>query len=124
MSFGLSKVEYVGHTINANGLTFSSEKIDKVLQIETPYLAKDLKSLLGVAVYSIDIIRNYATIVKPLHMMLQDYDTNRRLIWTEAGRVASHQIKEAIHCTTFFFINDNSPIILTTDASDIGIGGY
>ena len=34
--FGLSEVEYVGHTINGNGLTFSREKIDKVLQINTP----------------------------------------------------------------------------------------
>ena len=86
---------------------------------------KDLKSFLGVAVYFIDNIKNYATIVKPLHMMLHDYENNRRLIWTEAGRVAFHQIKEAINnCTTLFFIDDNSPIILTTDASDFGIGGY
>ena len=104
-SFGLSEVEYVGHTINANGLTFSREKIDKVLQIETPILGKDLKSFLGVAVYFIDNIRNYATIVKPLHMMLHAYDKKRRLEWTDAGRVAFHQIKEAINnCTTLFFI--------------------
>ena len=34
-SFGLTEVEYVGHTINAQGLSFSREKIAKVLQIDT-----------------------------------------------------------------------------------------
>ena len=124
-SFGMSEVEYVGHTINEHGLTFSRDKIDKVLQIDTPVLGKDLKSFLGVAVYFIDHIQNYASIVAPLHAMLHDYDRNRRLIWSEEGRVAFHQIKESINnCTTLFFIDDHSPVILTTDASDFGIGGY
>jgi hypothetical protein len=122
-SFGMNEVEYVGHTINEHGLTFSRDKIDKVLQIDTPVLGKDLKSFLGVAVYFIDHIQNYASIVAPLHAMLHDYDRNRRLVWTEPGRVAFHQIKESINnCTTLFFIDDHSPITLTTDASDFGIG--
>jgi len=123
--FGMSEVEYVGHTINGKGLTFSREKIDKVLQIDAPILGKDLKSFLGVAVYFIDHIKNYATIVRPLHQMLLEYDRNRKLVWSTDGRVAFHSIKEAINnCTTLFFIDDHSPIILTTDASDFGIGGY
>ena len=124
-SFGMSEVEYVGHTINEHGLTFSRDKIDKVLQIDTPFLGKDLKSFLGVAVYFIDHIQNYASIVAPLHAMLHDYDRNRRLVWSEEGRVAFHRIKESINnCTTLFFIDEHSPITLTTDASDFGIGGY
>ena len=95
------------------------------MQIDTPTLGKDLKSCLGVAVYFIDHIRNYATVVRPLHLMLHDYDRSRRLIWTEEGRVAFHAIKDAINnCTTLFFIDDHSPAVLTTDASDFGIGGY
>ena len=86
----MSEVEYVGHTINEHGLTFSRDKIDKVLQIDTPVLGKDLKSFLGVAVYFIDHIQNYASIVAPLHAMLHDYDRNRRLIWSEEGRIAFH----------------------------------
>jgi hypothetical protein len=39
---GIHEVEYVGHTINAQGMTFSREKIDKVLQFEPPVLGKDL----------------------------------------------------------------------------------
>ena len=75
--------------------------------------------------YFIDHIKNYATIVRPLHQMLLEYDRNRKLVWSTDGRVAFHSIKEAINnCTTLFFIDDHSPIILTTDASDFGIGGY
>ena len=54
--------------------------------------------------------------------MLHDYDRHRRFVWTEPG---FHQIKESINnCTTLFFIDEHFPIILTTDASDFGIGGY
>ena len=122
---GLSEVEYVGHTINQHGLAFSREKIDKVLDFDTPILGKDLKSFLGIAVYFIDHIKNYANLVRPLHKMITNYERNRRLIWSSEGRESFEKIKEDINnCPTLFFLDDNSPIFLMTDASDYGIGGY
>ena len=77
------------------------------------------------AVYFIDHIRDYATKVVPLHKMLKDYKRDRKLVWTEEGRIAFEEIKEAVNnCTTLYFIDDFSPIVLYTDASDFGIGGY
>jgi hypothetical protein len=122
---GLTEVEYVGHTINATGMSFSRERIEKVLDITEPILGKDLKSFLGVAVYFIDHIRNYSSIVRPLHQMLHNYERNRRLQWTQEGRDAFNDIKKAINeLPTLFFLNDKDPIILMTDASDFGVGGY
>jgi len=45
----MPQVEFVGHVINSNGLTFTCERIEKVLEIETPTYGKELKSFLGVA---------------------------------------------------------------------------
>ena len=106
-------------------MTFTREKIEKVLQIPPCELGGDLKSYLGVAVYFIDHIRDYATLVVPLHRMLKAYKRDRKLAWTEEGRVAFEAIKDAINnCTLLYFIDDISPIELYTDASDFGIGGY
>ena len=35
-SFGMTKVEFVGHTVEKDGLHFSREKLDKVLMIDLP----------------------------------------------------------------------------------------
>ena len=70
---------------------------------------------------------NYATIVHPLHLLLKDYNRERRLVWTQEARVAFEEIKAAINlCTVLYFLDEVSPIKLYTDASDFGIllGGY
>ena len=57
--------------------------------------------------------------------MIEGYERNRRLIWSEQGRLAFREIKDAINnCTKLFFMDDHSPVFLHTDASDYGIGGY
>ena len=45
--FGLQSVEYVGHTIDETGLSFSTEKLNEVLAISPPTYAKELRSFLG-----------------------------------------------------------------------------
>ena len=120
----MSEVEFVGHTIDERGMSFSREKIDKVLNIPEPVLGKELKSFLGVAGYFHRHIRDYAVVTKPLTKMIEGYERNRRLIWSEQGRAAFREIKEAINnCPKLFFMDDNSPIFLHTDASDYGLGG-
>ena len=123
--FGLKSVEYVGHTIDETGLSFSKEKLDEVLQIEPPQHGKELRSFLGLASYFRDHIENLATIAKPLQDMLLDYDKKRKLVWTPQSEQAFLDVKEAIRrCPKLFFMDDNAPVYLHTDASDYGISGY
>jgi hypothetical protein len=46
-SFGLEEIEFVGHTLNEEGLHFTRMKLDKVLDISLPVTSKQLKSFLG-----------------------------------------------------------------------------
>jgi len=124
---GMSSVEFVGHTIDENGLSFSREKIDKVLDIEPPVFGKQLKSFLGVGVYFKDHVRNYADKVRVLHEMIRNYDKtkSKRLLWSRETTLAFEGIKEEINnLPMLFFLDDTSPIFLQTDASDYGIGAY
>ena len=123
--FGLQAVEYVGHTIDETGLSFSTEKLNEVLAIPPPTYAKELRSFLGLASYFRDHINNLATIAKPLQDMITDYEKKRKLIWTSEAEQAFNKVKEAIrNCPKLFFMDDNAPVFLHTDASDYGIGAY
>ena len=116
-SLGMPEVEFVGHTIDERGMSFSREKIDKVLNIPEPVLGKELKSFLGVAGYFHRHIRDYAVVTKPLTKMIEGYERTRRLIWSEQGRAAFREIKEAINnCLKLFFMDDHTPFPLHTDA--------
>ena len=123
--FGLQSVEYVGHTIDETGLTFSTEKLEDVLAIEPPIYSKDLRSFLGLTSYFRDHIQNYAILASPLQDMLSEYDKKRKLVWTPDGEQAFLEVKESVRrCPKLFFMDDNAPVYLHTDASDYGIGGY
>ena len=52
-SFEKSSFEFMGHTVDKDGLNFSREKLDKVLMV--PQSGKDLKPFLGVCVYVNDM---------------------------------------------------------------------
>jgi len=122
---GVNEIEYVGHVINQHGTTMSDEKIRSVLNFPVPQKLKDLRSFLGLVNYFRDHIRNHSTVVGPLYDVLDVLTKTRKLVWTDDAKNAFHSIKREIEkCPTLFFVNDNAPITLQTDASDYGVGGY
>ena len=48
IKIGLTEIEYVGHTIDRYGESFSQKKQDQVLNFKTPSTVKEMKSFLGV----------------------------------------------------------------------------
>ena len=125
VKIGESEVQYVGHTLNEEGLHFTRERLDSVLNFPKPETMKGLKSFLGLANYFRDHVHNHSLVVRPLNKMLLNYHRRKRLQWTEDANEAFEKIKLMIHeCPTLFFIDDESPIYLLTDASDYGIGAY
>ena len=123
--FGLTSVEYVGYTIDESGISFSPEKLDEVLMIEPPPTAKGLRSFLGLASHFRDHIENLAIKAKPLQDMIIDYEKHRKLNWTPECKQAFEDVKMSIRrCPKLFFVDDNAPVFLHTDASDYGIGAY
>ena len=122
---GLTEVEYVGHTINETGMHFTRSKLDSVLSFELPTFGKQLKSFVGFCNYFRDHVENFSTRIYPLNDLLKDYDKRRRLVWTEEARLAFEDIKMAIHeCPSLFFMDEQLPVFLHTDASKYGIGAY
>jgi hypothetical protein len=122
-SFGLQEVEFVGHTLDKDGLHFTRAKLDKVLQIELPKTSKQLKSFLGVTIFFSDHIQGYTDLAKPLHNMIHDYDARRKLKWTPFLEEVFYKVRDAVNtCPKLFFIDPGRPIYVATDASDYGVG--
>ena len=123
--FGLQEIEYVGYTINKVGVSFSREKLLEVYNISEPTTAKQLRSFLGLTSYFRRHIRGYADLERPLRTLLNDTPAGRSVKWSEEARLAFVNLKEAINaCPRLFFPDDQLPVVVYTDASDYGIGGY
>ena len=65
-SFGMPKVEYIGHLISRTRVETDPKKIDTTLQWEQPKTQKQATSLLGLLGYHMRFIQSYAMISKPL----------------------------------------------------------
>ena len=120
-SFEKTKVEFMGHTMDKDGLNFSREKLDKVLMV--PQSGKDLKPFLGVCVYVNDMRTTTVTSGHPPHAMIRTYESQRRLHWTTETIEAFYELQKAVNeCPMVHFANTEWPIYVVADTSDYGIG--
>ena len=125
MNIGLANIQYVGHTIDKDGIHFAPDKLDSVLNFQKPVYHAQLRSFLGLANYFRDHVKHHSSLVFPLQRMLDSYDRRSKLNWTPETDTAWENIKLAIHsCPKLFFLDNTSPVHLYTDASDYGIGAY
>ena len=122
--FGMTEVEYVGHVINSQGLSFTQAKRDKVDQFRLPSNIKEMKSFLGLASYFRDHVRNFTELAQPLRDMMEGKQ-RQTLHWTEQQKGAFRKMQDAIiNCTQNRFMEPGHPIFVQTDASDYGVGAY
>jgi len=126
--FLMSSIEYVGHIINSEGISFSQEAKQKALDFAVPTTAGQLKQFIGMAEYFHSHVRNFATLARPLHKLLNGYtkkEANRKLNLSDDDITSFRALQDAIDgCQQLFFPAPDRDIFLETDASDYGIGAY
>jgi hypothetical protein len=124
---GLSSVEYLGHVLDHDGITFSAQKINKVIDLPKLMIARDLKQFLGLVNYFHKHLRDVASIAKPLHQMITPYKKNsvKPLVWTyESDKAYDNLMEQMRNLPKLYYLIDKAPIFLYTDASQVGLGGY
>ena len=123
--FGLKKIEYVGHMIDEEGMTFSEKKLNHVGDFELPNNQKKMKSFLGLVSYFRNHVHHITEEVQPLQGMVRNYKPRQRLKWTPDLIDRFNKVKQAvIDCPKLYFPQPGLPIHVQTDASDYGIGAY
>jgi hypothetical protein len=122
---GLEEVEYVGHLVSHKGISFTKEKRQKIQNFERPRTHKEMLMYVGLVNYFHDHVRNMNDLLRPLRKMVERYDKHKRLEWTPEFITIYEESRRIIaDCQQLFFMDENAPITLQTDASDFGIGGY
>ena len=105
---GLKRIEYTGHVLDREGLSFSPEKLRTVLDFPLPTTKGALKKFTGLANYFRDHIQGHSSVVAPLQRYLENYSKTCALhaIALDAEAVhAFETIKEMIqNCPKLFFL--------------------
>lgn len=125
--FGAEELEFVGHILRSGGMSFSTEKRNKVLDFPCPTTVKQLRAFIGLVNYFRDHVKNISGLVKPLQLMVDECNGQRgtKLKWTHLASTVFEKVKESVgNCPSLYFVDESSPVYVQTDASDYGIGGY
>ena len=126
--FGLKEIEYVGHLIDAHGLTFSQEKLAHLADFDFPVNKGLLKTFLGLAGYFREHVYGYVHIVQPLQEAAVPYTKKNKkdlIEWTPALQESFESLKKSIvECIKIAHRRDGTQLRVFTDASDYGYGLY
>ncbi len=117
--FRKSRIEFHGHVVDGEGIHTVDSKIKAVEHFPTPQNVENVRSLLGLAGYYRDFVRNFASIASPLTRLPKKVAP---FIWHDAQRQAFESLKHAFTHTPVLAFPDYKLFILCTDASSFGVG--
>lgn len=120
-SFFQREVEYLGHTVRFNEISKSTRKIKAIVDMPRPTNTDDVRRFLGMCTYYARFISNLSTITAPLRQLLEKKCTFK---WSTACEHAFITLKQSIASDiTLTPFDPNLPVVLTCDASPVGIAG-
>ena len=116
----LPSVDYLGHTISAEGLQPTREKIRAITDAPTPSNVAQLRSFLGLVNYYSKFLPQLATTLSPLYLLLRG---NIKWQWTDKQQKAFQAAKDQLSSTKLLAHYDpDGELLLSCDASPYGIG--
>lgn len=116
------KIQYKQKKVKFLGSIIDGEKQEKIIDFKRPETVKELQSFLGFANYYNQYIKDFAEITAPLYEKLRKKEKNL-VIWNNECENAFNELKLRINTDIAVHIpNFDIPFVLTTDASNHGIG--
>ncbi|GBG90348.1 hypothetical protein CBR_g50596 [Chara braunii] len=118
--FRRTKILYLGHEISADGLRPEDAKVASIRDWPRPQTVIEVISFLGITGYYRPFVKNYSTIASPLTDLTR-LDTPWK--WTEECEASFKKLKYALtHYEVLKLPDPDKPFVVTTDASQYGIG--
>ncbi|CAF3349874.1 unnamed protein product [Rotaria sp. Silwood1] len=120
------KIDYLGHTISQYRITPMKDKITAILQIEEPRSLAQANKFVGGLGWYRKFLPHFATVAAPIHAVTNLTKRKRhKFRWQFAQSRAFQELKRMLITEPLFlhYPVDDKPLILTTDASGIGVGG-
>ena len=127
--FGMQAVEYVGHRIDAEGISFERKKIDSILDMPKPTRKGEMKTFLGMVNHMHTHIRGLSIVSDPLVKLIGENYTKSKsknpILWNHEAEQAFEEIKKRVdECPKLWFADEDLPVYVQTDASKYGLGAY
>ncbi|GBG86533.1 hypothetical protein CBR_g41596 [Chara braunii] len=118
--FGRTHVVYLGYEISTDGLKPDDAKVANIHDWPRPQSVTEMGSLLGMTGYYRNFVKNYSIVAAPLTDLTR-IDTPWE--WTDRCEAAFKHLKHALtHHEVLKLPDADKPFIITTDASQYGIG--
>ncbi|CAF1203337.1 unnamed protein product, partial [Didymodactylos carnosus] len=114
-----NEINYLGHHINQSGISPLPEKISSIVQLKA-------NKFVGALSWYRKFIPQFATTAAPIHAVTNlPKNLRYKFKWEPEQSTSFHELKKLLTEAPLFlnFSVDKHPIILTTDASLIGITG-
>lgn len=119
-SFFKDEVTYLGFIIDRYGKRPDSTRVDAIIRMPVPQNIKQLEAFIGKVNYYGNFIENFSTKCKVLNTLRQ---SNVDWHWTTQCQQAFESLLNEISSATILVHFDQKlPLILSTDASQYGIG--
>ena len=114
------ELDYLGHTINKDGIKMQQGKIRSILDYPPPVNVKGIRRFIGMIGYYRPFIKNFSTIAAPLTDLLkQDKD----FVWGTEQQGAFEQLRgKLIENPILVYPDFSKDFYLATDASGTGLG--
>ena len=118
--FMQDSVDYLGHHIDAQGVSTSPSKVEAITKAPAPKSVTELRSFLGMINYYGKFLHNLSTQLHPLHALLKH---GAKWHWSQECNQAFEEVKIKLSEAPVLMHHDTKlPIRLAGDASNYGIG--
>lgn len=121
---GVSKLQFLGHQVDKDGIQPLEEKVTVIQTFPLPDTRKKLQEFLGLVNFYRRFVKDCAKITQPLNTLLAtSRDGKSNLQWNEAAMTAFTNIKEALALATLLFHpKQDAPTSIMTDVSSGAVG--
>lgn len=118
--FFKQSINYLGYVISKEGVHTCPDKVKAIRDTPAPCNVTELRAFIGMVMYYGRFIRNISTIMAPLYNLLK---VNVKYNWCNNCQTAFGMVKEAL-CSSEVLAHYSLelPVVLTTDASGVGVG--
>lgn len=114
------RVQFLGHVFDKNGIHPTTERIDAIRNLPRPSNVKELKSFVSSVAFCSKFIPNLQIICAPLYEKLRK---NVKWQWTFSDDAIYDRLRNQLSSTdTLVHFNNSLPVVLSTDASEKGVG--
>lgn len=119
-SFFAKSVVYLGHVISKDGVHTCANKVKSIINTPAPSNVSELRAFIGMVMYYAKFIKNVSTVLAPLYKLLR---VGVKYEWSTECKNSFERVKTLLTSSEVLaHYSAELPLVLTTDASSVGVG--